>query len=254
MSALTGKRILVTRAREQSSGLQRMLEAQGAEVFAIPAIEIVPPDSYAALDAALRDVVAYDWLVFTSANAVQAVARRTQIISVPIEALSSVHIAAIGNATADAITALGLPVELIPPRAVAESLAEALSPRVRRTRVLLIRAKVARDVLPDSLRAAGASVTIAEAYQTVIPDASAEELRAAFLQPIDAVTFTSASSVYNFVALAEAAQVQVPTQVKKVSIGPITTQAIEENGWHVDAQAAKASIEDLVAATVKLFT
>jgi uroporphyrinogen-III synthase len=254
---LLGRRVLVTRARDQSSKLLQRLEALGAEVVAIPAIEIVPPDSYTALDAALRDLAFYDWLVVTSANALRAIADRLREIGVPVEALSSVYIAAIGNATADAITALGLAVELIPPAAVAESLAAALAPRVTGKQVLLIRAKVARDVLPDTLTAAGAVVTIVDAYQTVIPHNSVDRLRAALLdeaRPIDAVTFTSASSVQNLVALAEAAGAVIPAPLKKISIGPITTQALKEHGWHADAEAVSAGIEELVAAVVRALT
>ena len=247
---LKGKRVLVTRAKAQSSSLQQKLEAVGAVVIAIPAIEIAPPDSYDALDAALRDIVCYDWLVLTSANAVRAIADRAHLIGVPIESLSSVYIAAIGNATADAVSALGLAVELIPPVAIAESLAEALGPLVEGKRVLLIRARVARDLLPDTLRNAGANVTIVEAYQTVIPARSLAALRAALQEPIDAVTFTSASSVHNLAALAGAAGVKIPVLAKKISIGPITTKAIEEHGWPVDSEAGHANIDALVDAAV----
>jgi uroporphyrinogen-III synthase len=248
---LAGKRVLVTRAKEQSSSLQQKLEALGAEVVAIPAIEIAPPDSYDALDAALRDMVIYDWLVLTSANAVRAIRARLQQLAVPVEALSSVYIAAIGKATADEVTALGLAVELIPPTAVAESLAEALSPLVEGKRVLIIRAKLARDVLPGQLRNAGANVTIVEAYQTIIPAASVEALRYALQKPIDAVTFTSASSVHNLIALVEAAGVVIPPSTKKISIGPITSKALAEHGLHVDAEAIEANIDALADAVVQ---
>lgn len=249
---LQGRHILVTRAKEQSSKLQQELEAAGAWVIAIPAIEIVPPDLYTELDAALGDVACFDWLVFTSANAVRAVAERAQQLGIPVETLSAVYIAAIGVATADAITTLGLAVELIPPHAVAQSLAEALIPLVRGKRVLLPRARIARDLLPDALRLAGASVTIAECYQTIVPAQSVEALRAAFSSPahsIHAVTFTSASSVYNLAALAEAAGISL-AGVKKISIGPITTAALEEQGWQADAQSMQADVNHLVEACI----
>ncbi len=251
---LHGKRVLITRAKAQSSKLQQQLEAAGAEVIAIPAIEIIPPDSYASLDTALQNIVGYDWLVLTSANAVSAIAARAKQISVPIETLASVYIAAIGKATADAITQLGLAVELIPPRAIAESLADALAPLVSGKRVLIIRAKVARDVLPQALEAAGADVTIAEAYQTTIPSASAEMLREAFAKRIDAITFTSASSVHNMVALTVAADLFIPDQVEKISIGPITTAALAEHGWRADAEATDADVDSMVAACVSVLS
>lgn len=252
---LMGRRILVTRPREQSSKLQAALEALGAQVIAIPTIEIVPPDSYESLDAALSDIACYDWLVLTSANAVEAISTRLRTLRVPVEALVAVQIAAIGRATADAVNTLGMQVELIPPRAVAESLLEALLPLVqdRNKRVLIIRAKVARDLLPDGLRSAGVSVTIAEAYQTIIPTHSVEALREALQAGVDAITFTSASSVQNFKALAEKAEAQVETSIRKISIGPVTTQALKDCGWHADAEAENASIDGLVAAVVQSF-
>jgi uroporphyrinogen-III synthase len=253
MKALAGKRVLITRAKAQSSKLKTLLEEAGAEVIAIPSIEIVPPDSYDALDAALHTIVCYDWLVLTSANAVEAIAQRSATLNIPLETYACVYIAAIGGATADAITQLGLAVELIPPRAVAESLAESLVPLVKGKRVLIVRAKIARDVLPEALTHAGASVTIVEAYQNVIPLDSIAQLQAELLkahQPIDAITFTSASSVQNFIALMEAAGLKIPAGTKMVSIGPITTAALVENGLHADAQAKTASIADLVAAVI----
>ena len=250
---LRGRRILVTRPREQSSKLQSSLEAQGAEVLAVPTIEIVPPDSFESLDATLTDVACFDWLILTSANAVAAVAARLQTLQIPVDALVAVQIAAIGNATAGAVTALGLAVSLIPPRAVAESLLEALLPLLneRNKRVLIIRAKVARDLLPDALRAAGVSVTIAEAYQTIVPSHSIDALRRVLEAGVDAITFTSASSVQNLAALAAEARMRVPASTKKISIGPITTQALGGQGWQADAEADAATINDLVAAVVR---
>ena len=252
---LLGKQILVTRPRGQSGKLQTALEALGAQVIAIPTIEIVPPDLYDALDAALSDTACYDWLVLTSANAVDAIASRLRFLKIPVEALVAFEIAAIGKSTADAVNALGLQVELIPPRAIAESLVEALLPLVqnRNKRVLIVRAKMARDILPEALRAAGVSVTIAEAYQSIIPTASVAELQQALTTGVDAITFTSASCVHNFVALVQKAGVHVPSAVKQISIGPITTQAMEEHQWTAAAEAASANIEGLAAAVVQSF-
>ena len=213
-------------------------------------IEIAPPDSYVALDTALQQILSYDWLVLTSANAVGAIVERARHLSIPITNLSAVFIAAIGNATADALTRLGLAVEVTPPQAVAESLAAALSPRVKGKLVLLIRAKVARDVLPEALETAGADVTIVEAYQTIIPVQSIEALRLALTRQMDAVTFTSASSVHNLAALALAAGSVIPQSLKKITIGPITTQALAQHGWTADAEAATASVDSLVEAVI----
>ena len=248
--SLQGKRILVTRAREQSSRLQQLLEDAGAEVIAIPAIEIVPPDSYDSLDMAIHQLAEYDWLVFTSANAVQAMHGRALHLSVPLHAPETLSIAAIGNSTADSIRAVGLPVHLVPPAAVAESLAASLVPLANGKRILLVRAKDARDILPNALSAAGALVTIAVAYQTILPAPSVEQLRALAVHPehrLDAITFTSASSVHHLATLADAAGFPLESLLK-VSIGPITTAALREHGWQADAEAAAASMEALVAA------
>lgn len=252
---LRGRRILVTRPREQSSKLQSALEAQGADVIAIPTIEIIPPDSYADLDEALTAVACYDWLVLTSANAVDVIAARLETLQIPVEALVAVQIAAIGNATANAVTALGLAVELVPPRAVAESLLETLLPLVKNKdkRVLIIRAKVARDVLPESLRAAGVSVTIVEAYQTIIPAHSIKALQKALAAGLDAITFTSASSVHNLAALAHEAEIWIAPSIRNISIGPVTTQALDHHGWRADAEAENAGIDGLVTAVLRAF-
>ncbi len=250
LKPLQGKSILVTRAREQSSSLQKLLEAAGANVIAIPAIEIVPPDSFASLDEALHQLAHYDWLVFTSANAVHAMQRRAREAGIPIEITATVSIAAIGNATAEALRAADLPVHLVPPAAIAESLAESLVPLAASRRVLLIRAAEARDILPAALHAAGAIVTIAVAYKTVMPASSIELLRRLSRDPsthIDAVTFTSASSVHHLADLANAAGYSVGA-LAKISIGPITTAALNQHGWQADAEASTASIEALAAA------
>ncbi len=248
--ALRGKRILITRAREQSSSLQQLLEQAGAHVIAIPAIEIVPPDSFESLDLALYQLADYDWLIFTSVNAVNAMYRRAQELNITLNAPTTLSIAAIGSATANALRTAGLPVHLVPPIAVAESLAEALLPIVAGKRILLLRAKEGRDVLPDALTAAGANVTIAVSYMTTIPEASVEQLRRLAKDlsgSIDAITFTSASSVHNLATLADKAGFPLEAFCK-VSIGPITTAALAEHGWHAHAEAATASIDALVSA------
>ena len=250
---LTGRRILITRPRDQAGRLQHLLEAQGADVIAIPSVEVLPPDSYADLDTALQSLDRYDWLVLTSTNAVKAIAERVALLGVSLKSFRHVRIAAIGRTTADAVAALGLPIALVPPVAVAESLSEALLPLVSGKRVLIARAKIAREVLTEALRSAGASVTIAEAYQSTIPAASVYALAAALAQGVDAMTFTSASSVENVATLAERADVKICSRIKKISIGPITTHALLEKGWPADAEAAAANMDDLVAAVVGVF-
>lgn len=163
---LKDKRILITRTRHQASDLAAQLEALGAIPILIPTIEIVHPDSFSALDATLTCLRTYDWLIFTSANAVEAFHRRAQfhhLTQLPQK------IAVIGPATLSAANAIGLTVDLVPPQYIAESLAEALLPEAPGKSFLLIRAAEARDILPATLTDAGATVTIVDAYRNQIP-------------------------------------------------------------------------------------
>lgn len=243
MLALQHKRILVTRTRRQASDLAARLEALGASPILIPTIEIVAPESYAPLDAALAELETFDWVLFTSANAVEVFGQRRDPSRLPRK------IAVIGPATARAVQGIGLEADLIPPKYVAESLADALAPEARGGRILLIRAAEARDVLPEALTTAGASVTIAEAYRNQTPAESIPALRQLFGAPgeyPDAITFTSASTARNLIALLDAAAVTLPSSVALVSIGPITSQALRELGYTPRIEAAEPTIDALV--------
>jgi uroporphyrinogen-III synthase len=251
MLALQNKRILVTRTRHQASDLAARLEALGAIPILIPTIEIVPPETYAPLDAALAQLESYDWLVFTSANAVEVFHKRRNPSLLPK------RIAVIGPATARAVQGIGLEVDLIPPKYVAESLAEALTPEVSGKRVLLVRAADARDILPEMLAAAGAMVTAAEAYRNQIPPDSFPALRQLFNSPAnypDAVTFTSASTARNLIALLEAARLTLPAEIILVSIGPITSQTLRDLGYAPHVEAAEPTIPALIQTLTAHFT
>jgi uroporphyrinogen-III synthase len=174
---LAGRRIVVTRAARQSDGLRERLERQGAEVLLLPTIEIAPPESYAPLDDALRQARDFDWLVVTSANAVRVIGERLAELALSVESLVHLRCAAVGPSTADAMRELGLVVDVVPERYVGEALADALADRVRGQRVLLVRAAAARDVVPDALVVADASVTVIDAYRTVVPPDAVERLR-----------------------------------------------------------------------------
>lgn len=246
MGRLAGRRILVTRARGQASALASLLEAEGATVIQIPAIEIVAPESFASLDEAIRELTGYEWLVLTSANAVNAMVRRAGELGVSLKVPKT---AVIGPATAAALIAAGLVerVSLMPERFVAEDLAEAMVPHAAGARMLLVRAAVGRDVLPDRLRAAGASVTIVEAYRTVVPVGSVDALRRLFRETgPDAITFTSASTAVNLAGLMEAAGVGVPEGTVLASIGPVTSRAMRGNGMEPSFEAVEATVESLV--------
>ena len=250
---LAGKRILVTRARQQASALAEELEALGANVIRIPAIEIKPLASYDCLDAALHRVAEYDWLVFTSANAVAVFA--AHMTALQVEPSKNLRVAAIGPATAEALRAFGFADVLTPEEAVAEALAEVLREDVRGKRILLVRAKIARDVLPDALRNYGATVDIADAYENVMPAESVEAIKTVFNYPGQqphAITFTSSSTAQNFFALlAEARIDSLPRETVLASIGPITSATLLELGYSATVEAEEASVAGLVRALVR---
>jgi uroporphyrinogen-III synthase len=255
-SPLAGRRIVVTRAAQQSGGLRERLEQQGAEVLLLPTIEIVPPESYAPLDDALRQARDFDWLVVTSANAVRVLDERLTALGLGARSLAHLRCAAVGPSTADALRVLGLTVDVVPERYVGDALADALAGRVRGQRVLLVRAAVARDVVPVALRAAGVEVTIVDAYRTVVPADAVALARAVFRdEPLpDAVVFTSGSTVSHLLDVLREAALAFPAQVACVSIGPVTSAALRDAGLLVAAEAAPASLDALVEACVKLFS
>lgn len=191
---LAGRRILVTRAAHQAGKLSEALRVAGAEPVEVPVLEIQPPSSYAPLDMALRSLFGYDWLILTSANAVRVIAERAAALKIRIRDHGP-HIAAIGQATAEAAQQAGLHVTLTPDTYVAESMVASLSSRVQGKHVLLARAAIARDVIPDALRNAGAIVNVVDAYQNAIPFAAPDQLCAALGSQLDAAAFTSSSTL-----------------------------------------------------------
>ena len=202
---LSGWRILTTRASKQSGGLAAPLREMGAEVIEIPTIEIKPPSSYKALDAALKNIGKYDWLILTSVNGVEALFARLKKLRIAPAKLAHLQVAAIGPATQREIEEQGLKVAVTPERYVAESVVEALKDKTKGKRVLLVRAKVARDVLPTELRKSGAKVDVAEAYETHVPKAAKAKLNRLFSNDSsrpDIVTFTSSSTATNFLVAA----------------------------------------------------
>ena len=253
--ALAGRRIVVTRARQQAGKLAESLRELGAEVIELPVIEIVPPESYAPLDDALKNLKSYRWLIFTSANAVRVVGERLGRLGVAASELGSVKTVAIGPATAEAMRRLGMQVDLIPEKYVAESVVLALAEVAPGTRILLARAHDARDVIPDELRILGAQVNIVDAYRTVVPAGSAQRVLELFGRAgyaIDAVTFTSSSTVSNFVALLKECRMSVPPlRVKALSIGPVTSATLRENAWEPAIEAERFDVDGLVEAAVR---
>jgi len=258
---LTGCRVLISRARKQAAVLSSALRELGCQVIEIPFIEIRRPRSYQPLDTALRNLATYDWLILTSVNGVEALFARMEKIKLDRSAVRHLRIAAIGPATKKTIEEHGLPVTVTPREYVAESVVRGLRRRVQGKRVLLVRAKVARDVIPRELRRAGATVDVIEAYQTVRPKSSEKRLRAALAgrtRKPHAITFTSSSTVRNFVALVglrgARAALSKPAHhhgVHSVSIGPVTSATLREFGLPVDIEASEYTIPGLVAAIVR---
>jgi uroporphyrinogen-III synthase/uroporphyrinogen III methyltransferase/synthase len=250
---LAGRRVLVTRAAHQASKLSDGLRALGAEPVEVPVLEICPPASFGPLDAALRELDTYNWLILTSANVVRVLQERAAVLGVSLVPHASLHVAAVGSATAKAGSDAGFKVDYIPESYVAESLVEGLLAQVSGQRVLLARAAVARDVIPDAMRAAGAQVDVVDAYQNAMPKAAPEQLRQALRQGIDAATFTSSSSATHLAEAASASGVVWPfAGVAAVSIGPITSQTLRELGWEPAAEADPSDISGLIAAVVQV--
>lgn len=250
---LAGKRILVTRARHQAGQLSAKLAKLGAEAIEVPAIEIAPAESFGALDEALRHPDRYDWLIVTSANAVRAMRERCAALGIEAASLQRWEAAAVGETTARALEEWGLRPAVTPKEYVAESLVEALGERTRGRRVLIVRAAVARDVIPEALRQQSAEVEIAEAYRTVVPQGSIEKIAEGFMDgPPDAATFTSSSTVTNFFQLLRAAGLdERHGGMRAISIGPITSRTLREHGWEPAAEADPHDVAGLVEATVR---
>jgi len=243
---LFGKRIIVTRAREQASGLVERLGELGAATVELPVIEIgEPADGGAALREAAGRVGDYDWVAFTSANAVARFFRALAEVGADTRALGGRRVAAIGPGTAEALAAAGVRADLVPERFVAESLLGAFPPGPGR--VLLPRAAVARDALPAGLAGRGYAVDVVEAYRTVVGRPAPEALAAA--GRADAVTFTSSSTVTNYLTVA--GDLPVPPVV--ACIGPITAETARAAGLTVDVVAAEHTIDGLVDALVEAF-
>lgn len=253
------KRVLVPRSLRQASELAEQLRARGLEPVVIPTIEQVPPNSFAALDAALASLFSFDWIVFTSANAVIAFAGRAATQGVSLADPPLPPIAVVGAATGRAVSEhLGVTPALVPEKAVAESLTEALLPHARRpdgtpARFLLPRAEVAREVLPEALQSASAVVIVAPAYQTIIPEGAAEALQALFTEGaigVDAITFTSSSTAQNLAALLEVSGMTLPEKVRRISIGPITSATMRDLHMPPHAEATHSTIPSLVDCVV----
>lgn len=245
------RRILVTRAAHQAGKLSEGLRELGATPVEVPVLDIVFLDS---LDQYLRDIGRYDWILFTSANTVRAVEARGNAIGISPAFTTTAKVAAVGSATAATAKDAGWQVAFVPESYVAESLATGLQRSgIQGKQVLLARAEVTRDVIPDALRAAGAIVDVVDAYRNVIPQDAPERLCRALAEGVDAATFTSSSTVSHLADAARAAGVRFPLEgVPAVSIGPITSATLREMGWEPSAEADPHDIAGLIAAVANV--
>ena len=242
---LFGRRVVVTRTRQQASALSRALRDAGAEPIEVPVIEVVDPaDGGTALRAAADGLGAYDWVVVTSPNGATRLLAALRGAGRDARAFGTARVAAIGPATAAALAAGGVRADLVPERFVAESLLDAMAASEGPGRALIARAEVARDVLPDGLRERGWVVDVVDAYRTV-PATVTDEQRAA-LQRADAITFTSSSTVDRFIEAAGLGA--VPPVV--ACIGPVTAETARRHGLTVDVEADVHTVDGLVAALV----
>jgi len=254
---LAGKRVLVTRALHQAGRLSEGLRSAGAVPVEVPVLEIGPPVSFDALDCAIRQFDSYDWLLLSSSNTVKALFERAKSLGVELVQPASLKVAAVGEGTASAARSAGLSITVVPESYVAESLLEALSVAMGNQtsmgKILLARASVARDLIPEALQAAGHSVDIVDAYRNGIPEAAPEQLRRALEDGIEMATFTSSSSVTHLAEVARVAGICWPfASVSAVSIGPITSRTLEESGWPPAAEADPSDIPGLIVAVVQV--
>lgn len=250
---LAGTRILVGRARHQASALSAGLRSLGASVIEIPFIEIRKPQSFQSLDDALKNLKRYDWLILTSVNGVHALGERRRKFRLTRKHFQHLQIAAIGPATKAALLKSGLKVKMMPEEYVAESVVRGLRDKVSGKRVLLVRARVARDVIPEELRAAGAEVDVVEAYETVVPKKSQERLRVVMKDPTrrpHIVTFTSSSTARNFAELLGATRVRSLKHVQFASIGPVTSATLRELQLPPSIEAREFTMGGLIRAIV----
>ncbi len=258
LKPLFGKRIVLTRAQEQAQEFFRLLAAYGAEPVEVPTIQIVPPASWQALDEAITRLGAYQWLIFTSVNGVGPFMDRLQAAGKDARALANLRLCAIGPRTAQELKTYGLTADLVPAEFQAEGVIAALAQvGIRGHRILIPRAEVAREVLPEQLRELGATVDVIPVYRTIVPTVDVASLTQQLQDgSVAALTFTSSSTVRNFVELFGGQEPvrRLVAQVAIACIGPITARTAEEYGLTVTIMPTENTVPALAEAIVKYFS
>ena len=252
---LFGKSIVVTRKGDQAESMIERLRELGAEPVFFPVIETIAPDNWAPLDDALKNISRYDGLIFTSINGVRFFFQRLKQVHQDIRNLKDLQVYTIGPKTAEAVGNLGICVDIIPKDFVAEALIESIGKeKVNGKRFLIPRAAIAREVLPIKLREMGATIDVAPAYQTVLPKPKSD----AFLKrlqsgDIDVLTFTSSSTVTNFLTLTGKNLLEEIKKTRIACIGPITAKTAEDAGLKVDILPEKYTVTSLLDAIENYF-
>ncbi|MFA5285365.1 MAG: uroporphyrinogen-III synthase, partial [Smithellaceae bacterium] len=248
---LFGRGVVITRPERQVDDLARLLAAQGASPIAFPTIRIEPPSDWRELDKALERLEIYDWLIFTSANGVHFFFERLREKGGDVRSLKGIKICCIGPATAAQIESRGIRVDLVPGEFIAEGILKSfVSMDLAGRKILIPRAEKARDVLPQGLRRQGAEVDVAVTYRTMNSGRKKEELQR-FIDAgeVDVITFTSSSTVTNFVEIMGADYV-LPPSIKIACIGPVTAATAKKAGFSIDIEQEQYTMDDLVQSLV----
>jgi len=254
---LAGKKILITRARDPSAKFATQLKNLGAEIIEFPTIEIIPPRSWKGLDHAIDRLNSYHWIIFTSVNGVVFFFERLKEKGQGNRLPSSLKVCAIGPATARQLKERKIPVDYTPKEFVAEAILKGFQKMgAKGKRILLARAKKARDILPDGLRKMGIEVDVIEAYRTARPKGGSKRLRQLLENGgIDLITFTSSSTVNHFAELLKKENLKKLLKgIAIASIGPITSRTAKELGIKVQIQPYRYTIPDLTRAISEYFT
>lgn len=253
LKPLSKRRVLVTRAAEQAPALTAALKAIGVEPIVVPTIEIVPPASFDELDQAIAELDQIDYLILTSANAVNAFFDRLTVQGQSNLALSGLQTVAVGPKSAEALAERGIKVDLVPKDYRAEGVIALLKDRVSGKRLLYPKAALARDLIPTELAAAGAEVIAPVAYSSAPPANAARELQRALTDGLDLLVFTASSTVQNFFDLLDSDNQQLARQIPVASIGPLTSTTARELGFEVVIEPDNSTLEALIAAVKTYF-
>jgi len=251
---LFGKGVVITRPEKQADDLAQLLTREGAHPLSFPTIKIVPPPNWRDLDAAIKNLEDYDWLIFTSANGVAFFFERLFAKNKDIRDLKGIKICCIGPATAQQVQSKGIMVDLVPKKFISEGILESFSGiDLRGKKILIARAAKARDVLPAGLKKSGAKVDVVTAYETVNSGKKKNELETLFKEnQVDVITFTSSSTVNNFVKIM-GRKFSLPKDIKIACIGPVTVAAAKKAGLPVDIHQEEYTMKGLVGALIDYF-